>query len=67
MLSLASGPKDVFKASDCGRQAADHPLERAPRGEKLPKRLPNGQGAAEAKAAALHKIFFSQFQLRWPT
>jgi hypothetical protein len=30
------------------------PLERAPRGEKLPKRLPNGRGAAEAKAAALH-------------
>src|SRR3954451_1234694 len=30
------------------------PLERAPRGEKLPKRLPNSQGAAEAKAAALH-------------
>jgi hypothetical protein len=29
-------------------------LERAPRGEKLPKRLPNGLGAAEAKAAALH-------------
>src|SRR2546421_6486439 len=30
------------------------PLERAPRGEKLPKRLLNGLGAAEAKAAALH-------------
>jgi hypothetical protein len=30
------------------------PLERAPRGEKLPKRLPNGRGTAEAKAAALH-------------
>jgi len=29
-------------------------LERAPRGEKLPKRLPNGLGAAEAKTAALH-------------
>ena len=29
-------------------------MERAPRGEKLPKRLPNGLGAAEAKAAALH-------------
>jgi len=29
-------------------------LEHAPRGEKLPKRLPNGLGAAEAKAAALH-------------
>jgi hypothetical protein len=27
------------------------PLERTPRGEKLPKRLPNGRGAAEAKAA----------------
>ena len=24
-------------------------MERAPRGEKLPKRLPNGLGAAEAK------------------
>src|SRR6202034_4477009 len=30
------------------------PLERAPRGEKLPKRLPSVGGAAEAKAAALH-------------
>ena len=29
-------------------------MERAPRGEKLPKRLPNGLGAAEARAAALH-------------
>ena len=29
-------------------------MERAPCGEKLPKRLPNGLGAAEAKAAALH-------------
>ena len=29
-------------------------MERAPRGEKLPKRLSNGRGAAEAKAAALH-------------
>ena len=29
-------------------------MERAPRGEKLPKRLPNGLGAAEAKTAALH-------------
>ena len=29
------------------------PLERAPRGGKLPKRLLNGQGAAEIKAAAL--------------
>jgi hypothetical protein len=46
-----------FEASDCGRlgrQAAGHALERAPRGEKLPKRLPDGQGAAEAKAAALY-------------
>src|SRR5271155_5263227 len=32
-----------------GRQVADHPLERVPRGEKPPKRLPNGLGAAEAK------------------
>ena len=41
-----------LEASDCGRlgrQAAWSPLERAPRGEKLPKRLPNGLGAAEAK------------------
>jgi hypothetical protein len=29
-------------------------LERAPRNEKPPKRPPNGRGAAEAKAAALH-------------
>src|SRR2546423_10838483 len=34
------------------------PLERAPRGEKLPKRLPNGLGAAEAKAAALHPKWY---------
>jgi hypothetical protein len=33
-------------------------LERAPRGEKLPKRLPNGLGAAEAKAAALHPKWY---------
>jgi hypothetical protein len=42
-----------LEASDCGRlgrQAADHPW----RGEKPPKRLPSGRGAAEAKAAALH-------------
>src|SRR5271156_1612866 len=48
--------QDGLKASDCGRlgrQAAGHPWS-APRGEKLPKRLPNGLGAAEAKAAALH-------------
>ena len=34
-----------FEASDCGRlgrQAAGHTLERAPRGEKLQKRLPIG-------------------------
>ena len=34
-------------ASDCGRlgrQAAGHPWS-APRGEKLPKRLPDGLGA----------------------
>ena len=29
-------------------------MERAPRDEKLPKRLPNGLGATEAKAAAMH-------------
>jgi hypothetical protein len=34
------------------------PLERTPRGEKLPKRLPNGFGAAEAKAAALHPKWY---------
>jgi hypothetical protein len=33
-------------------------LERAPRGEKLPKRLPNGLAAAEAKAAALHPKWY---------
>ena len=33
-------------------------MERAPRGEKLPKRLPNGLGAAEAKAAALHPKWY---------
>jgi hypothetical protein len=37
------------------------PLERAPRGEKLPKRLPNGLGAAEAKAAALHPKWYQSF------
>src|SRR2546423_3897051 len=43
-----------FKASDCGRlgrQAAGHPWSAL---RVLPKRLPNGVGAAEAKAAALH-------------
>ena len=33
-------------------------MERAPRGEKLLKRLPNGRGAAEAKAAALHPEWY---------
>ena len=33
-------------------------MERAPRGEKLPKRLPNGLGAAEAKTAALHPKWY---------
>ena len=33
-------------------------MERAPRGENLPKRLPNGLGAAEAKAAALHPKWY---------
>ena len=49
--------KDVFKASELWATRPSgcwSPLERAPRGEKLPKRLPNGLGAAEAKAAALH-------------
>jgi hypothetical protein len=64
--SLRAGPgwreslyrhQGCLEASDCGRlgrQAAWSPLERAPRGEKLPKRLPNGLGAAEGKTAALH-------------
>jgi len=33
-------------------------LERAPRGEKLPKRLPNGLSAAEVKAAPLHPKWY---------
>ena len=49
--------EDVFKASELWATrplGCWSPLERAPRGEKLPKRLPDGLGAAEAKAAALH-------------
>jgi hypothetical protein len=49
--------EDVFKASELWATRPSgcwSPLERAPRGEKLPKRLPDGLGAAEAKAAALH-------------
>src|SRR2546423_82801 len=46
------------------------PLERAPRGKKLPKRLPNGLGAAETKAAALHPsgtraYYLNYLQERW--
>jgi hypothetical protein len=51
------GLKDVFKASDCGRlgrQAAGHPLERAPRGESCRKDRPTASVLLEAKAAALH-------------
>ena len=48
----------MFKASDCGRlgrQAADHPWS-APNGEKLPKGLPTGQGAAGSQSPHfLHK------------
>ena len=49
--------EDVFKASELWATRPSgcwSPLERAPRGEKLPQRLPNGLGAAEAKTAALH-------------
>src|SRR5271155_2371532 len=53
--------EDVFKASELWATRPSgcwSPLERAPRGEKLPKRLPNGFGAAEAKAAALHPKWY---------
>jgi len=64
--SLRAGPgwreslhrhQGCFEASDCGRlgrQAAGRPLERAPRGEKLPKDCPTAEVLLEAKAAALH-------------
>ena len=41
----------MFKASDCGRlgrQAAGHPWSALRVVKKLPKRLPNGQGAARS-------------------
>ena len=44
-----------LKLLDCGRlgrkAAGQSPLERAPRGEKLPKRLPNGQSSSSASTA----------------
>jgi hypothetical protein len=48
--------KDVLKLLIVGDSAVRLlvTLERAPRGEKPSKRLPNGRGAAEAKVAALH-------------
>src|SRR5436305_2092299 len=49
--------QDGLKASDCGqlgRQAAGHPWSALHVGKSLPKSLPNGLGAAEDKAAALH-------------
>ena len=64
--SLRAGPgwreslyrhQGCLEASDCGRlgrQAAWSPLERAPRGEKLPKDCPTAKVLLEAKAAALH-------------
>jgi hypothetical protein len=55
--SLYLVARDVLKASDCGRlgrQAADHPLERAPRGESCRKDRPTAEVLLEAKAAALH-------------
>jgi hypothetical protein len=58
-----------LKLLDCGRlgrkAAGQSPLERAPRGEKLPKRLPNGLSAAEAKAAALHPQRYQSFYLNY--
>src|SRR2546423_236796 len=54
---LCIDTQDGLKASDCGRlgrQAAGHPWSALRVVKSLPKRLPNGLGAAEAKAAALH-------------
>ena len=68
--SLRAGPgwreslyrhQGCLKASDCGRlgrQAAWSPLERAPRGEKLPKDYPTASVLLEAKAAALHPEWY---------
>jgi hypothetical protein len=49
--------QDVQKLLDygrLGRQAADHPRSALWVVKSCRKRLPNGLGAAEAKAAALH-------------
>ena len=68
--SLRAGPgwreslyrhQGCLKASDCGRlgrQAAWSSLERAPRGEKLPKDYPTASVLLEAKAAALHPEWY---------
>jgi len=45
----------MFKASDCGRlgrQAADHPWSALRVVEKLPKGLPDGQGAARSHSSS---------------
>ena len=50
-----------LKASDCGRlgrQAAGHPWSALRVVKSCRKRLPNGLGAAEAKAAALHPKWY---------
>jgi hypothetical protein len=49
--------KDVFEASELWATRPSgcwSPLERAPRGEKLPKDCPTAEVLLEAKAAALH-------------
>src|SRR5271155_5132765 len=49
--------EDVFKASELWATrplGCWSPLERAPRGEKLPKDCPTAEVLLEAKAAALH-------------
>ena len=61
---MARSPVSILKTFEASGLWATRPsgcwspLERAPRGEKLPKRLPNGLSAAEAKAAALHPKWY---------
>jgi hypothetical protein len=52
-----STPRMFLKLLNCGATRPSgcwSPLERAPRGEKLPKDCPTAEALLEAKAAALH-------------
>ena len=58
LISTPRMVEELLIVGDSAVRLLVTPGERAPRGEKLPKRLPNSLGAAEAKAAALHPDWY---------